>query len=174
MFDGLEGFCLHDDTGYRQDHTKRAPVGDRSAAHDPAERDDGAGLDVPHDGAADGAGAGDDEELREIDEGREGAAEENHHPLGPGHCVEGGQLVRPRDHDHQHRAANGRLVEEQLEAVQVVLALVRRDPDGVDGADEDARQREEDAEQVGLLGFRVACGLGLVVGDDEDAQAHGQ
>lgn len=83
--------------------------------------------------------------------------------------MDGGQFVRPRDHDRQHRAADGGLVEEQLEAVQVVLSLVRRDPDGVDGADEDARQREEDAEQVGLLGFRVAGGFGLVVGDDEDA-----
>ncbi len=129
---------------------------------------------MPHNCTADGARARDDEELGKVDERRQSAAEEDHHPFVDGCRPNGREFVGPGDQHHEHDASDGGLVEEELEAVHFVFALVGRNPNGVDGADEDARERKEYAEHARLFGFRVVCRLRFVIGDDEDAQTHGQ
>lgn len=92
---------------------------------------------MSHDRTAHGASARDDEELRKVDERSKAAAEQDHHPLIRWGRLNGREFIRPRNEKHEHYAAYGCLVEEKLEAIHFVFALVGRDPDCVDGANED-------------------------------------
>ena len=56
-----------DDAGNGKQKADDASVGRSAAADDPAQGDDGDGLDVADHGAADGAGFVDDVELRQVD-----------------------------------------------------------------------------------------------------------
>lgn len=129
----------HNNTRGSQYYPKGAPIRHRPLTDDPPQRHNRTSLHMPHNCTADGARAGNDEELGKVDECRQSAAEENHHPFVYRRCLNGGEFVGPGDEDHEHDTANRGLVEEELEAVHLVFTLVGRDPDGVDGADEDAR-----------------------------------
>lgn len=60
-----------------------------------------------------------------------------------------------------------------MESVHLVLSLVRGDPDRVDGADEDTRQRQENTQHAGLLSLRMMRRFRFIVGDNEHPQTHG-
>lgn len=127
---------------------------------------------MAHDCTADRSCPCDDEELREVDQSRQSTAEHYQRPPVDWYGLEGWQSVNPRNEDQKHDTAYWCLVEEKLEPVHLVLSLVRGDPDGVDGADEHTRQRQENTQHAGLLRLRMMRGFRFVVGDDKHPQAH--
>jgi len=61
-----------DDAANGDEDANNGLVANRAPRHDPAQGDDGARLQMADDGARDGAGLGDNEELRDVDERGEG------------------------------------------------------------------------------------------------------
>ena len=62
---------LRNDTPNGDENTKNGLVTNGPSGDRPPKSDDGAGLDVADDGARDGTGLGNDEELRDVDQGSE-------------------------------------------------------------------------------------------------------
>ncbi len=109
------------------------------------------------------AGVSNDEELRDVDHCGEEAAERDHQPHICWCLVQSWEFVRPRDHVEEDDRAEGRLVEEELEAVDFVFSLVGPYPDGVDAADSHTSQREKDAERADSLDRGAGYGSGFLV-----------
>jgi len=130
---------------------------------------------VPHDGARHGPRLRNDEELADVDERGERAAQRHHGPARRRHLGPHGERVDKGDGVEQEQRGYGRLVEEELHRGHAELAVERGDPDGVEGRGEDAGEGEEDAEGVrgGGGGGCGGGGEGVVVGNHGDAEAGG-
>lgn len=83
------------------------------------------------------------------------------------------ERVGKGDHVEQQEGRDGRLVEQQLHAAHLQLAVVAGDPDGVQRGSEDARKGEDDAQTARRLDVDVGRGQRVVVTDHTDAGARG-
>lgn len=160
------------DTTNRQHKSQQAGILEGALAHNPAEQDDRAGLEVAHDGAADGTSLLDDDELRDVDGRGEQTADQHHRPRAELHAEPDGAVVAEGDHVEHNTYADGGLVQQQLPAIAAELLVEGLDPDGVDGRGANAGQREEDTDRRRLLRLRLPGRVGVEVRHDGDAEAN--
>ena len=109
------------------------------------------------------ASVSNNEELRNVDHCGKETAECNHQPHICWCFVQGWEFVRPWDYIEEDDSAEGRLVEEELEAVDVVFSLIGAYPDGVDAADSHTYQRDKDAETANSFDWGASYGSGFLV-----------
>ena len=65
---------IPENTPNGEDHAEQASVGNSAPGNDPSQRDNQAGLDVSDHGGAHRTGSDDDEELGQVDQGRQHSA----------------------------------------------------------------------------------------------------
>ena len=118
---------------------------------------------MPDNRALNRASVSNDEELRDVDHRGEETAKCNHQPYVRWCLVQSWEFVRPWDHVEEDDRAEGRLIEEKLEAVDFIFSLVGAYPDGVDATDSHTPQRDKDAETANSLDWCASYGSGFLV-----------
>ena len=120
-------------------------------------------------------GVSNNEELRDVDHCGEETAKRNHQPHVCWSLVQSWEFIRPRNYVEEDDSSKGCLVEEELEAVDFVFSLVGAYPHGVDATNCHTTQCDKDAETANSFNRYASYGgrFLIVVGDERDAEAHG-
>src|SRR5690606_35708965 len=87
--------------------------------------------------------------------------------------AEVGEGVDRGNNIEEDEGAPGGLVEEELQAVHLELAVVATAPDGIQGRRKDTGEGEDDSEWGRRLDVGVIDGLRVVVGDQSHPKADG-
>ena len=154
---------LRKDTAKSEHDAQRSFIRNDSPTGKGANNNNKTSLRMADNRALNRASISNDEELRDIDHCGQKAAECNHQPHICWSFVQGWEFVRPGDHVEEDDGAEGRLVEEELEAIDFVFSLVGAYPDGVYATDSHTYQRDKDAETANSLDWCASYGSGFLV-----------
>ena len=114
-------------------------------------------------------------DLPDVDHGGKEPREGDHQPDICGRIHEIWKPIRPGNSVEEEDAAKGRLIIEQLEAIDFIFALVCADPDSVNARNGNRAEGDKDAEHARALNGR-SWGwwrFDVVVGDEGHTEAHG-
>lgn len=100
------------------------------------------------------------------------AYREDHYPLVTRHHLNDREFVCPWNDIEEENPANRSLVVEELKSIDIVLPLVRGNPNRVNSAAENAYYCNRNSHHANASDFRIDTGFGFVVGDDGHSNTH--